>query len=222
MKTKFIVIFVCLYFLSCSGGKNDVSAEKVRGYANELYNKGLYVQAIEEYKNYLEKENVSGGIRASINYTIGNIYFERLMDYQDALAYYLKVKHFYPESNLINEVNQKIIGCLERMDRPSEAMQELRETTSIDKNQVQKNKPGEIVAEIGDRKITLGDIEFEMNRELERTPIELRPKNIGKEEKLAFLRQYLTIEILYDKALRMGLDRDKEVIDGTFQAKRVL
>ena len=222
MKTKFVIIFACLYFFSCGSGKNDVSAEKVRVYATELYNKGLYAQAIEEYKNYLENEDASSGIKANINYTIGNIYFERLMDYQNALAYYLKIKHFYPESNLINEVNQKIIACLERMNRPSEAMQELRETTNIDKNQVQKNKPGEVVAEIGDRKITLGDLEFEMNRELERTPVELRPKDIGKEEKLAFLKQYLTIEILYGKAMRMGLDRDKEVIDGTFQAKKSL
>jgi len=223
MKTKILFSFLILSVLYCGGEKEyEVSADKIRNYANELYNKGLYVQAIEEYRRYLDNETLPERIQANINYTIGNIYFDRLNDYQNALAYYLKVKHFYPESELVNNTNQKIIACLERMDRSSEAGQVLKEATSLDESQIPENKPGEVVVVIGERKITLGDIEFEMNRELERTPPELRPKDIGKNEKMAFLKQYLTAELLYNKAKRMGLDRDKEVIEGAFRSKKNL
>ena len=223
MKTKIILFLFTGLFLYCGGeSKNEVSAKKIRNYANELYNKGLYIQAVEESRRYIDKENMPDRIQANINYTIGNIYFDRLNDYQNALAYYLKIKHFYPESELINNTNQRIIACLERMDKSSEAEQVLKETTSIDKSQVPENKPGEVIAMIGDRKITLGDLEFEMNKYLEQTPAELRPEKVGKNEKLAFLRQYLTSDLLYNKAKKMGLDRDKEVIDGIFSAKKNL
>ena len=221
---KVIILILAAVLLSYCGGKTEyeVSAEQVREYANELYNKGLYEQAITEYERYAENKNIPDRIKANINYTIGNIYFERLRDYQNALACYLKIKNFYPESELIDNVNQQIIACLERMDRSSEAEQALKEAASLDKSQVPENKPGEVIAVIGERKITLGDLEFEINRDLENTPPELRLKSIGKNEKLAFLKQYLTVELLYNKAKRMGLDRDKEVIDGTFQAKKSL
>ena len=223
MKTKIILVLFAVLLIYCGGeSRYDVSAEKIRNYANELYNKGLYIQAVEEYRRYLDIENIPDRIEANINYTIGNIYFDRLNDYQNALAYYLKIKHFYPESELINNTNQRIIACLERMDKSSEAEQVLKETTSIDKSQVPENKPGEVIAMIGDRKITLGDLEFEMNKYLEQTPAELRPEKVGKNEKLAFLRQYLTSDLLYNKAKKMGLDRDKEVIDGVFSAKKNL
>ncbi len=223
MKTKIILVLFAVLLIYCGGeSRYEVSAEKIRNYANELYNKGLYIQAVEEYRRYLDIENIPDRIEANINYTIGNIYFDRLNDYQNALAYYLKIKHFYPESELINNTNQRIIACLERMDKSSEAEQVLKETTSIDKSQVPENKPGEVIAMIGDRKITLGDLEFEMNKYLEQTPAELRPEKVGKNEKLAFLRQYLTSDLLYNKAKKMGLDRDKEVIDGVFSAKKNL
>ena len=38
--------------------------------------------------------------QANVNYIIGDIYFERIRNYRNALAYYEKVKHLYPESSL--------------------------------------------------------------------------------------------------------------------------
>ena len=222
MGKKFLVILVIMFSVFCSKKSTDVSADRVREYANDLYNKGLYVQAVEEYRRYLGNSSVPTQVRANIIYTIGNIYFERLLDYDNALASYLKVKHFYPESDFLDSVNQKVVVCLERLDKASDAQQVLRETTSLNQEQGVEKKPGEVIAVIGDREITLGDLEFEMNREMEKIPLEMRPEKIGKEEKLSFLKQYLTSELLYNKAKKMGFDRDKEIIEGVFQTKKSL
>ena len=223
MGKKLFILLMIMFSVFCSkNGSTDVPADRVRAYANDLYNKGLYVQAVEEYRRYLGSTSVPAPLRANIIYTIGNIYFERLLDYDNALACYLKVKHFYPESDFLDSVNQKVVVCLERLDKASDARQVLRETTSLNREQGVEKKPGEVIAVIGDREITLGDLEFEMNREMEKMPVEMRTKKIGKGEKLSFLKQYLTSELLYNKAKKMGFDRDKEIIEGVFQTKKSL
>lgn len=218
----FFLLGISLLILCDKNGSPEASADKIREYANDLYNKGLYEQAVEEYMRYIGSGGVPEQIRANIIYTIGNIYFERLNDYNNALASYLKVKHFYPESPFIDNVNQKIVACLERLDKASDAEQALREATSLNESKGSEKKPGEVVALIGKREFTMGDLEFELNREIERMPVEMRPEKMGREEKLAFLRQYLTSELLYNKAQKMGYDRDKEIIEGVFQAKKSL
>jgi hypothetical protein len=39
---------------------------------------------------------------------------------------------------------------------------------------------------------------------------------------LEFLQQFILERLLYDSAKRKGLDKDKEIIEGTFRAKRQL
>ena len=50
----------------------------------------------------------------------------------------------------------------------------------------------------------------------------LRGQVQSPEQKKELLRQYIARELLYDSAKRMGLDRDQEVIEGIFQAKKAL
>ena len=216
-------VAVLLTTAGCGGGNiPSIPAEKQRAIANELFNRELYPQAIEEYRIYLDKYNISDEVRANILYTIGNIYFERVRDYENALAYFLRVKNLFPESPVIGDVNKQIIASLERMDRSVDARQALREASSLDKSQVPDNKPGEVVAMIGERTVTQGDLDFEINRALKRLPQQMRPKEITAEQKLEYLREFLTIELLYNTATRKGLDKDKEVLEGTFEAKKML
>jgi len=203
----------------CSKGKKPpIESDKIREYANALYNRELYRQAIDEYRYYLDNYDVDKKQRANINYIIGNIYFDRLKDYENALAYYLKIKHIFPESGLLNEVNKKIVACLERLERSADAQQALEEAASLSPEQVKKARPGVVIAKIGDREITQGDLNFEINR----LPLDIRSQYSDKEKKLQFLKQYIATELLYNTAKRKGLDRDKDVIEGTFQAKKAL
>jgi tetratricopeptide (TPR) repeat protein len=202
------------------GGKpgTDIPADKFREYANELYNKGLYSQAVSEYERYLDLYDINSQERANIIYLIGDIYFERIKDYEAALAAYLKVKVLYPENPLQEEVNKKIVASLERLERSADAQQVLEESTVLNPSTTRKRRPGAVVAKIGSREITLGDLEFEINQ----LPPYLRPPENDRKAKIEFLNRYIATELFYSTALRKGLDKDKEVIEGAFQAKKQL
>jgi len=194
------------------------SGEQMRELANKLFEWKLYPQSVAQYEQYLTQFGGDEQEQANFNYVIGNIYFERLHDYENALAHFAKVKYFYPESNLVPDVNKKIVACLERLQRTQDAHQMLEETTALDTAGVRKSLPGEIIAKMGDRTITQGDFDFELSQ----LPPYLQQQFTSPEGKKKFLRQFISTELLYDTAKRAGLDQNKDVIQGTFQAKKQL
>jgi len=196
----------------------DVSADKVRDYANALYNRELYEQAVQEYQRYLDTYHTDEQERANINFIIGNIYFERLHDYENAMAAYLKVKHIFPESTIRSNADKQIVACLERLQRSADAKQALDEATSLDPGQIKESRPGAVVAKIGDRKITSGDLKHQISQ----MPDYMQSQFQNREAKIEYLKHYVATELFYEAAKRMGLDDDKEVIEGTFQAKKGL
>jgi hypothetical protein len=113
-------------------------------------------------------------------------------------------------------MDKKIIACLERLERPEDAQQSLKESTSLEPEKIQKKRPGKVVALIGTRQITQGDIDFELSQ----LPPELKSQYNNKNMKLQFLRQYILTELLYDSAKRKGLEKDSEIIEAAFQAKK--
>lgn len=214
----FTCIIIILIFTGCSQtDKQPISGEKAREYANALYNRELYQQAVEEYQHYLDNYTVENDVRANIHYIIGNIYFDRLHDYENALARYLKVKHLFPESNLENQVSKRIIACLERLQRSEDAKQALNEAASLEPDSV-PSRPGTVIAKIGDREITTGDLKYQINQ----LPEYLRSQFESSEDKLQFLEQYIATELFYDAAKRQELDKNNDVIEGAFQAKKNL
>lgn len=203
----------------CGSGKRPAKeAEKVREFAADLINRSLYAQAIDEYESCLRDYDLSANEAANLQYAIGNLYFERLHDYANAMTWYLKLKHFYPESPVIAEANKKIVACLERLDRSADARQALDETVQLDPSRVQKSRPGAVVARIGSREITQGDLNFEIDQ----LPPSAREQFRNPQTKQQFLREYVATELLYDTAKRAGLDNDQQVVDGAFQAKKAL
>lgn len=222
MKNVFITILLTVLLLSLFGCQSDskpqVDGDKLREYAGDLINRSLFNQAIDVYKDYLDTYKIDERERANVNYIIANTYFERLNDYESALAYYLKVKHLYPESGLIDDINKQIVACLERLERSEDAQQALDEAVQMDPQDVQKKRPGAVVARIGDREITQGDLDFEISK----LPPSVRPELRSPEQKMQFLREYVATELLYDTAKRAGFDKDPEVIEGAFQAKKSL
>lgn len=203
--------------MGCAQGPHG-GGDRVREYANALYNRELYTQAVEEYQRYLDIFNVDDNKQANVNFIIGNIYFERLHDYENAMAYYLKVKHVFPESELVGQADRQIVACLERLQRSIEAKQALDEATSLNPDDIDKPRPGDVVAKIGMREITSGDLSFHINQLPEYIQSQLK----DRKAKLEFLKQYVATELFYDAAKRQNLDKDKDVIEGTYQAKKSL
>lgn len=218
-KTCLLFILMIIALFACSESKKpSISAEKVREYAGDLVNRGLYKQAIEQYEKYLRDYNPEPQETANVYYQIGNLYFDRVKNYEEALVFYLKIKHFYPQSPVLIEVNKKIIACLERLDRSADAQQALDETVALDPSQVTKKRPGAQVARIGNRDITLGDLNFEIDQ----LPPSVRDQFHSRDKKLEFLREYVATELLYDTAKRTSLENDPLVVEGAFQAKKML
>jgi hypothetical protein len=221
IKSGNIVAIVSVFFLfiACNeDGKPKLDADKKINLAHTFLNNELFEAAIQEYEEFLANYTVSNTKQANINYQIANIYFERLHDYNKALEFYLRVKYLYPESDIQSEVGKRIVDCLERLERSQDAQRVLEKETALKPEEVPENKPGEVLATIGDRKITQGDLNFEINQ----LPPYLKSQFTTREQKLAFLRQYLAEILLYDSAKRKNLDQDKEIIEGTFRAKKQL
>ncbi len=214
-----ISAFFLLFLTNCQNQKsNPVSKDKAREFATVLYNQQLYAQAVKEYDDYLHNYSLDKKEQASISYTIANIYFDRMHDYSNALAYYLRIKHLYPESNLQMEVSKKIVECLERLQRSTDAQQVIEQTSSLDADGKTESHPGEVIATIGSRKITTGDLQFEISQ----LPVYLKDQVKTPDQKIDFLKNYIAQELLYDSAKRKGLDKDKDVLEGVFQAKKSL
>ena len=210
--------FIISWF-SCAQKPNPrLSEDKKINLANTLYNNELYTAAILEYEDYLRNYPINDDKRANIYYTIANIYFERIKDYTKALEYFLRVKTLYPESKLQHEVGKRIVNCLERLQRSQDAQRILEKETALKPDQVEEHRPGEVIAMIGDKQITQGDLDFEIRQ----LPPYLQPQFTKAEQKKEFLRQYIAEELLYESAKRKGLDKDKEIIEGTFQAQKGL
>ncbi|MDZ7725810.1 MAG: hypothetical protein U5R06_24040 [candidate division KSB1 bacterium] len=219
MRALVVILLSVVLLSSCGDSKNQAkNGDEMREYAGALINKSLYQQAVDVYDQYLNEFDIDPQERANVNYIIANTYFERIRDYEKALSYYLKIKHMYPESGFMDEVNKKVVACLERLERTEDAQQALDEAVQMDEGDVRKQRPGEVIARIGEREITQGDLNFE----LEQLPPSVRNQVMETEQKRQFLREYIATELLYDTAKRAGLDKDPEVIEGTFQAKKSL
>lgn len=216
------LIFFVLFLILISGCGNRKSAttdgEKVRAYANALYNRELYAQAVQEYQRYLDLGSPDPDQAANVVFMMGNIYFERLHEYDNALAQYLKIKHLFPESSLQAQVDKQVVACLERLHRSTDAKQALEESTFLDKNQIQESRPGDVVASIGDRKITMGDLNYHISQ----LPEYIQSQMKSKEAKAEYLKQFVATELFFDAAKRQQLNQNKDVIEGAFQAKKGL
>jgi len=218
MTKPFLFCFAFLALTSCSKSPQNLPADRVREFANVLYNRELYPQAIAEYERYLHDYPLDEHEQASISYTIGNIYFDRARDYESALSYYLRVQELYPKSELAPEAGKRIVECLERLQRSADAQQALEESTFLDTTQIAKKRPGAVVAKIGSREVTTGDLDYEMKR----LPPYVQAQIKDKSKRVEFLRQYVATELLYDTAKRKGLEKNAEVIEAAFLAKKNL
>ena len=218
--SKILIPIVLLSILfACSGKETqNISAQKKRELANVYFNQQLFEQSVKEYAEYLEDYQLDAKEQANISYMVGNIYFDKLHDYENALAYYLRVKYLFPESNLQGEVSKKVVACLERLKRSTDAQQVIEQQAALDESQKTTRHPGEVVARIGDREITSGDLQYQISK----LPPYVQDQVKTNDQKVEFLKNYIVQELFYDSAKRKGLDKDSEVREGVVNAEKSL
>jgi len=215
----FILSALILAFVSCNKKAeqgNSISPDTQMQLANAYYNNGLYAAAVNSYLAYMAQNQLDANRQANTWYTIANIYFDRLHDYQKALEYYFKVKILYPESTLQDDVGKKIVSCLERLKRSTDAERYVQQKAALKPGE--KKRPGAVLARIGKRAITQGDLDFE----IQNMPAYAREQFKDKKTRQAFLQQFVVGELLYSSAKRQGIDKDKDVIEGAFRAQKSL
>ncbi|KPL00485.1 MAG: hypothetical protein AMJ91_04560 [candidate division Zixibacteria bacterium SM23_73_3] len=211
-----LLIFCALIYVEVRGvteSKLDFSQQQ--DLAAELEDSKLYAQAVTEYQRLLDLGGLDKKRQANINYILGKIYLNHLNDYQNAAARFIRAKLLDPESELKDKINKGLVICFERMGRSLEAQKQLEKSTDLNQTRTEKGG-GAIVARIGDREITMTELE----EQIERLPPSVQTEFKDKESKLKFLQSYVGSELLYHTALRRGLDKDKDVEEGIFQFRK--
>ncbi len=226
---KLMYLVPALILISCSqyDPSAGVSKERQRDYASALFNQKLYIQSINEYVKLLENYDLNDDLRANINYTVGNIFFENVGDYRNSLSFYLKIKHVFRESDLVDDANKKIIASLERLGRPDEAAAVLEETVSLNDPAPASDSPfellpGDTVAVIDGLVLTSGDFERLFEYYYNAIPADQKDPDNLRNDKLAFLRDHVKREVLYNSAKRRSLDEDQEVLEVAYLQKKQL
>lgn len=224
------LLFIILIFLTSAlillivrqnsrqGSLPNNNLEIEREYAALLHSQGLYGHAIDAYQRYLALAHLPVDKEASIHYLIANISMEKLNNYEKAMAEYLWIKQLVPQSTLMPEVNRKIVACLEHLNRSLDAQRTLTNTTALKKEAKEKTEAVNIVAKIGERVITLQDL----NDEIQKLPPALQKTYSDGQEKLQFLKQFIAKEILYDTARRRRYDQDPSISQDLESIKKEL
>lgn len=199
------------------------SKKKVKGdqqvsldVANKLKSEKMFKQAIAKYEQYLCSSDLLSSSKANINYIIGNLYFET-HHYEEALASYYTADLIGVPKTIQNDLSIKIVNCLERLGRGFSAQYALKSRSSLDKKQPKKTE-GIIIAQFGDEKISMRDIDEQLEKLDEKTRNQYR----DPQQKFMFFQQYLARKLLAKKASKMGYERDTDILNKLDEIKEQL
>lgn len=210
-----LVISVLIYLQVRGMAESELDFSYQQDLAAELVDSKLFAQAVVEYERLLDLGGLGRKKQANVNYIIGNIYLNYLNDYENAATRFIQAKLLDPQSELKDKINKNLVICFERMGRSFEAQEQLERSTDLSQGKTEK-KGGVVVARIGDREITMTELE----EQIESLPPSVQIQFKDKESKLKFLQSYIGSELLYHMALRRGLDNDKDVKEGVFQLRK--
>ncbi len=183
-----------------------LSSAAMREYATVLEQKGLTDAAIEAYEGYLGNAPLEPDARANVCYSVSKLAIaaER---YEKALEFLYQAEMLNPDSPVKDEINSKIVLCLEKLGRSSDLRRELRKRTAPGRTAAELEEGEVVLAEFGGQVITDRDLE----REIEKLPPAARESFQSPEKRVELLQNIVAERLLLDKANRLELDKDPEV-----------
>ena len=185
-----------------------LSAEKQKEYAVLLAEKKQPLAAIAAYDEYLKSAELSPPDRAKVCYSMGKLAVEA-EKYDTALPYLYQAEFLDPKSELKDEINKKVVLCLDKLGRNVDLRHELRKRTDV-KRKASDVKPDEVVlAEFAGEVITNRDLELE----IEKLPPAAKDSFNTPEKKADLLKNMVAERLLLDKARRLELDKTPEIQD---------
>jgi peptidyl-prolyl cis-trans isomerase C len=189
-------------------GGTGLPAEKQREYAVYLAEKKMPLAAIEAYQQYLNAAALTPQERAKVCYTMGKLAVEA-EKFEEALPHLYAAEFLDPASELKDEINKKVVLCLDKLGRNVDLRHELRKRTDIRRTPADV-QPGEVVlAEFAGEIITNRDLELE----IEKLSPAVRDSINTPEKKGNLLKNMVAERLLLDKARRLELDKSPEIQD---------
>ncbi len=203
-----------------SGG--GLSEGDLEALALRLERQGLSVPAARAWTDYLEASGAGDEKRARIWYRIGAIHQEA-GEYEDALDAYYRSESFASLGDIGPEISRRVAECLESLGRFAALSDELERRTAVSGSDI---GGGEVLAEIGDRKITRGDLDAMIESEVDaqltqvaggftaderKAQKEALIENIRKQGGYdQWLERFVAEELLYRGAIEQKLHEDPE------------
>ena len=193
--------------------KSTWTADQQREFANRL-REFLPARSAAEFEKYLAMAQSNGHERANVDYTVAKTAVAA-GDYETALAYYYKAEIAEPKGSLSADIGSGIVTCLEKLGKYADAQIALDSRAGLGaRNDVAVK--GEVVAKIGSREITTGEID----NAIQKMPPWAQQQYSTPDKKAEFLHQYIADELLYEKAQKQGLDKDPDVRSQVEEAAR--
>lgn len=191
-----------------------LKTEARRELAGKLLAAGLSGQAIEHYEKYFDEARIPPDQQAQVAYTIGKL----CMDggrYEEALSWLYRVEILHPKTELAAETGSKIVACLERLGRYTQAEYALQSHAAPSAEKTSGPSAGAVAARIGSDTITAQEVLEAMDA----LPDFMRESLRDPARKEEFLKQYVAEELLYRKARKLEIDKDPQI---RLQADRAL
>lgn len=210
-----ILVAIVLVIVILSPGGNGMNLDSTKSYATKLVNSELYEQAILEYEGILANYRLSQQEAGSILYQIGSISGEKLHDPAKAVASFMKIKELYPGHPLSEQINKELIAQLDKMGKSRQAQNLLKKSVSLGQSALDVVDPSIIVAKIGDKVITIDEVE----KALEALPREVSEQLSNPTARGYFLRDFVGQKLLYNAAIRAGYDRKAKIL-GQFDSAK--
>ncbi len=201
--TAVLVVFVAVMWLK-SNGPGAPDPDRFRGRAALFEGKGLYAEAVAAYDELLAEAPLTAEAESKIHFQKAELLYEKLGNCQAALPAYLLSKQLNPQAKYAGEADKKSMTCLERLGKSLDAQNMLEQITALEPAQDQD--AGAVIATIDGREIFLRDL----NDSIQDLPPELQQKLSGSDGKKQYLMTYLLEQMLYDKAVREGMDASPE------------
>lgn len=183
-----------------------LSTAKLREYAVYLAERQEPGAAIEAYQDYLDRATLEPEARAKVCYSVAKLAIEA-QRFEEALKYLYQAEFLAPDSDLKDEINKKVVLCLDKLGRRVDLRKELRKRTRV-KRTAEDVGGGEVaLAEFAGEVLTDRDLAIE----IEKLPPYMRGPLEDVEKKAEFLKNLVAQRLLIDKARRLELDEDPEI-----------
>ncbi len=220
-KIAIITLLICLLATSAGlvyfsrNGSPKPPYETAKAHAVTLVNNELYEQAYEQLDYIVSNYRLGKDQAGSILHQMGEIAAKHLRNPRLALSAYYKLKDYYPDHPLADQIERDIIEQLDKTGKRSQAQRLLEKSVTLGQP-ASEVEPSKIVAKIGDRAISIEEIEEAISQ----LPPELAGQFSGKQAKIQFARSYVGQQLMFEAALREGYDNRPEVIDRMETARK--